>query len=138
MEGSARGFLETWKTCFANLNDPRVQASCAHLLMEIMAIAILAVTRGADDWTDRETGGKLRHDWLKTFWKLPKGIPSHDTFRRVFGLLGRKQFAACLFQWTQPLHEATGGQLIAIDGKALRRSFAQKSGQAMLHLVTAW
>lgn len=70
--------------------------------------------------------------------KLPKGIPSHDTFRRVFGLLGRKQFAACLFQWTQAIHEATGGKLIAIDGKALRRSFAKKSGKAMLHLVTAW
>jgi len=138
MEGSARGFWETLKTCFADLNDPRVQASCDHLLMDIIAIAILAVTCGADDWTDLETFGKLRHDWLKTFLKLPKGIPSHDTFRRVFGLLGRKQFAACLFQWTQAIHEATGGKLIAIDGKALRRSFAKKSGKAMLHLVTAW
>ena len=138
MEGSARGFWETLKTCFADLNDPRVQASCDHLLMDIIAIAILAVSCGADDWTDLETFGKLRHDWLKTFLKLPKGIPSHDTFRRVFGLLGRKQFAACLFQWTQAIHEATGGKLIAIDGKALRRSFAKKSGKAMLHLVTAW
>jgi len=138
LEGSAREFLETLQTCFADRNDPRVQASCDHLLLDIIAITILAVTCGADDWTDLETFGNLRHDWLKTFLKLPKGIPSHDTFRRVFGLLGRKQFAACLFQWTQAIHEATGGKLIAIDGKALRRSFAKKSGKAMLHLVTAW
>ncbi len=138
MEGTAHEFLQTLKTCFADLKDPRVQASCDHLLIDIIAISILAVTCGADDWTDLETFGKLRHEWLKRFLKLPKGIPSHDTFRRVFGLLDRKQFAACLFQWTQALHEAAGGKLIAIDGKALRRSFARKSGKAMLHLVTAW
>ena len=138
MEGTAKEFLQTLKTCFADLKDPRVQASCDHLLMDIIAITILAVTCGADDWTDLETFGKLRHEWLKTFLKLPGGIPSHDTFRRVFGLLDRKQFAARLFRWTKAIHEATGGKLIAIDGKALRRSFAKKSGKAMLHLVTAW
>jgi len=69
---------------------------------------------------------------------LPGGIPSHDTFRRVFGLLDRNQFAACLFRWTQALHEATGGKVIAIDGKTLRRSLSKKSGKAALHLVTAW
>ena len=138
MDGTTREFLETLGTCFADLEDPRVQASCDHLLRDIVAITILAVTCGADDWTDVETFGELRHDWLKTFLDLPHGIPSHDTFQRVFGLLNRNQFAACLFQWTQAIHEATGGKLIAIDGKALRRSFARKSGKAMLHLVTAW
>ena len=138
MEGTAKGFLLTLETCFVDLKDPRVQASCDHLLMDILAIAILAVACGADDWTDLETFGRLRHEWLKTFLKLPKGIPSHDTFRRVFGLLDRKQFAACLFRCTQAIQEATGGKLIAIDGKTLRSSFAKKSGKAMLHLVTAW
>ena len=138
MEGAAREFVTTLKTCLREVEDPRHEASCDHLLIDILAIAILAVTCGADDWTDLETFGKLRHDWLKTFLKLPHGIPSHDTFRRVFGLLDRQQFAAGLFQWTQAVHEATGGKLIAIDGKALRRSFARKSGKAMLHLVTAW
>lgn len=138
MEGAANEFLRTLESCFADLWDPRVQASCDHLLIDLLVISILAVTCGADDWTDLETFGKLRHAWLKLFLKLPGGIPSHDTFRRVFGLLDRKQFAACLFQWTQAIHEATGGKLIAIDGKALRRSFARKSGKAMLHLVTAW
>jgi len=138
MEGTSGEFLRILKNCFADLKDPRVQASCDHLLMDILAITILAVTCGADDWTDLETFGKLRQKWLKTFLKLPGGIPSHDTFRRVFGLLDRKQFSACLFAWTQAIHDATGGKLIGIDGKALRRSFSKKSGQAMLHLVTAW
>jgi len=138
MDGAARKFVETVTTCFAELKDPRVQASCDHRLLDILAITILGVTCGADDWTDLETFGRLRHDWLKTFLDLPGGIPSHDTFRRVLGLLDRKQFAACLFQWTQAIHEATGGKLLAIDGKALRRSFAKRSGKAMLHLVTAW
>jgi len=128
MEGTTREFLETWKSCFADLEDPRIQASCDHLLMDIIAITILAVTCGADDWTDLETFGKLRHAWLKTFLKLPGGIPSHDTFRRVLALLDRKQFAACLFGWTQAIHEATGGKLIAIDGKALLVRQAVRQG----------
>lgn len=138
MGAEAQGFVEGLKTCFADVKDPRIAASCEHSLLDILAIAVLAVTCGADDFTDMETFGRLRHAWLKTFLELPHGIPSHDTFRRVFGLLDRKQFAAGLFHWTQALHEATGGQLIAIDGKALRRSVAKKSGKAMLHLVTAW
>jgi predicted transposase YbfD/YdcC len=80
----------------------------------------------------------VRLDWLKTFLPLPGGAPSHDTFRRVFGLLDRNQFAAHLFRWTQALHEATGGKLIAIDGKTLRRTSATTSGLRALHLVTAW
>jgi predicted transposase YbfD/YdcC len=138
MDGAAQRFLEMLTTCFAELEDPRVQASCDHRLIDILAITILGVTCGADDWTDLETFGKLRYDWLKTFLELPGGIPSHDTFQRVLGLLDRKQFAAGLFQWTQAIHEATGGKLLAIDGKALRRSFRKRSGKAMLHLVTAW
>lgn len=138
MDGVAQEFMEGLRDRFAELEDPRVAASCAHLLIDILAITILAVASGADDWTDLETFGRLRHDWLKTFLELPGGIPSHDTFRRVLGLLDSRQFAACLFQWTQALHEATGGKLIAIDGKTLRRSLAKKSGKAALHLVTAW
>lgn len=138
MDGAACGFVEGLKSRFADLKDPRVAASCDHLLMDILAITILAVASGADDWTDLEVFGRMRQAWLKTFLALPGGIPSHDTFQRVFGLLDRKQFAACLFQWTQALHEATGGKLIAIDGKTLRRSFAKRTGKAALHLVTAW
>ena len=138
MDGAAQEFVEGLKHYFAALKEPRIAASCDHQLLDIVAIAILAVLCGADDWTDLQTFGRLRHEWLKTFLALPGGIPSHDTFRRVFGLLDRRQFAACLFQWTQALHEASGGKLIGIDGKTLRRSFAKRSGKAALHLVTAW
>jgi len=138
MEAVEKQFVEGLKKCFAELHDPRVHGRCDHLLIDILAIGLLAVMCGAEDWPDIEEFGKRRHDWLKNFLQLPQGIPSHDTFRRVFGLLDRKQFAACLFQWTQALHEATGGEVLAIDGKTARRSFAKKAGKGALHLVTAW
>lgn len=138
MDGEAQAFVEGLRQYFAELKDPRIAASCDHQLIDIIAITILAVLCGADDWTDVELFGRVRHDWLKTFLVLPNGTPSHDTFRRVFGLLDRRQFSACLFQWTQALHEASGGKLVGIDGKTLRRSFAKHSGKAALHLVTAW
>jgi predicted transposase YbfD/YdcC len=138
MDGAACEFVDGLKQYFAELKDPRIAASCDHLLIDIIAIMILAVICGADDWTDVETFGRLRHDWLKTFLTLPNGIPSHDTFRRVFGLLDRREFARCLFQWTQALHEASGGKLVGIDGKTMRRSFAKRLGKVALHLVTAW
>jgi predicted transposase YbfD/YdcC len=138
MDDAARGFLRGLHTCFDDLPDPRNENSCDHLLFDIIAVALLAVMCGADDWTDLETFAKLKLKWLKTFLLMPGGAPSHDTFRRVFGLLDRQQFAGCLFRWTQALHAATGGKLVAIDGKTLRRTFAKKSGLKALHLVTAW
>jgi predicted transposase YbfD/YdcC len=138
MDNGERDFLEGLTTCFAGVEDPRVVGRCDHLLLDVIAITILAVFCGAEDWPDFELFGETRKEWLKAFLQLPHGIPSHDTFRRVFGALERNQFAEALFRWTQALHEATGGKIIAIDGKALRRSFARKSGKAMLHLVTAW
>lgn len=138
MDADAQGFVSGLKRCFDGLRDPRVQGRCDHLLIDILAITLLAVMCGAEDWPEIEEFGKRRQAWLKTFLQLPGGIPSHDTFRRVFGMLDRKQFAICLFQWTQALHEATGGKLIAIDGKTARRSFRRKSNLAALHLVTAW
>lgn len=138
MDADANAFVVGLKTCFRPLPDPRVPGRCQHSLLDILAITLLAVMCGADDWPDIEVFAKKRHTWLKSFLTLPNGIPSHDTFRRVFGLLNRHQFAECLFQWTQALHEATGGKVIAIDGKTARRSFCKKSGLASLHLVTAW
>lgn len=138
MDDVGTSFVEGVRQCFADVQDPRVQASCEHPLLDILAITVLGVACGAEDFTDLELFGRKREAWLQTFLKLPNGIPSHDTFRRVLGVLQPEQFAAGLFRWTQALHEATGGKLIAIDGKALRRSFAKKSGKKMLHLVTAW
>ena len=107
-----------WRGCgnVSRVRDPRVQASCEHLLFDIVSISILAVACGANDWTDLETCGNKRRAWLATFLELPHGIPSHDTFRRVFGLLERREFAACLLQWTQALHEATAG---STNGRAM-------------------
>jgi predicted transposase YbfD/YdcC len=138
MDQTQREFVAGVERCFGRVVDPRVIGRCDHQLLDMVAILILAVLCGAEDWPDIEIFGRAREEWLKTFLPLRGGIPSHDTFRRVFGMLERNQFAEALFGWTQALHEATGGKLIAIDGKALRRSFAKKSGKAMLHLVTAW
>lgn len=134
----AEGFVAGLNSCFEDLEDPRVVGRCDHLLSDIVALSLLAVLCGAEDFPDIEVFGKRREDWLREFLELPNGIPSHDTFRRVMGALDRTQFAACLFEWTKSLHEATGGKLIAIDGKVLRRSMSKKSGLPALHLVTAW
>lgn len=138
MDGEALGFVDGVRDCFAELTDPRIQKSCEHLLFDILAIAVLAVACGANDWCGIATFARLREEWLRTFLKLPGGIPAHDTFRRVFGLLDRRQFAACLFQWTRALQEASGGKLISIDGKTLRRTGSRKQELKPLHLVTAW
>lgn len=130
--------VEGIRECFGNVRDPRVVGRCDHLLIDILTITILAVICGADDWTDIEVFGKVREAWLRQFLQLPKGIPSHDTFRRVFELLSRNQFAAGLLQWTRALQEATDSELVAIDGKTLRRSHRKRGGLAALHLVTAW
>ena len=138
MDAVAEGYVVGLQVCFEPLRDPRVIGRCDHLLIDILAIALLGVMCGAEDWPEIEEFGACREPWLRGFLKLPGGIPSHDTFRRVFGALDREQFAVCLFQWTQALHESTGGKGIAIDGKTARRSFNQKSNLSALHLVTAW
>jgi predicted transposase YbfD/YdcC len=138
MDGDAQGFLDGLRESFAEFKDPRNPNSCEHLLFDIVAIAVLSVACGADDWCGMASFAKIKLEWLKTFLELPGGAPSHDTFRRVFGLFDRDRFAASLFHWTQALQEATRGKLIAIDGKTLRRTFNKKSGLKALHLVTAW
>lgn len=138
MDDEARRFVEGLRYCFSDVEDPRVAGRCDHQLLDVMSITILGVMSHAEDWTDIELFGRERETWLKGFLELPNGIPSHDTFRRVFGLLDRHEFAAGLLRWTQALHEATGGKILSIDGKALRRSLRRKSGLPALHLVTMW
>jgi hypothetical protein len=97
-------------------------------------IAICGVICGADSWVDIELFGKTKLDWLKTFLKLPNGIPSHDTFGRVFGAINPEEFENSFMEWVQAINELTQGQVIAIDGKQLRGSqdsdliFAQTDG----------
>jgi predicted transposase YbfD/YdcC len=123
---------------FAGLTDPRIDRSRLHELLDIVAIAICAVVAGADSWDDIEDFGKVKHSWLKTFLALPNGIPSHDTFRRLFERLDPEEFQHCFLGWIEALHEATERRVVAIDGKTLRRSFDRAKGQSALHLVHAW
>ena len=99
-------------------------------------IAICGVICGCNDWQQIATFAKSRHDWLKKFLRLPNGVPSHDTFERVFDRLDPQAFQACFRDWMQALHEALGLSQIAIDGKTLRGSGT--AGRQTLHLVSAW
>jgi predicted transposase YbfD/YdcC len=124
------------KKHFRKLRDPRVAGRRKHLLLDLVAIAICAAICGCNDWQQTVTFAYGRRDWLKKFLALPHGIPSHDTFERVFDLLAPDQFQACFRDWMQALHEALGLSTIAIDGKTLRGSGV--GGRKSLHLVSAW
>lgn len=123
---------------FGDLEDPRVERTKLHKLMDILVIAICAVIAGADNWEDVEEFGKSRLEWLKTFLELPNGIPSHDTFTRVFARLDPEQFQACFLRWMKAVSEVIGGQVIAIDGKFVRGSQDQKLGKTAIDMVSAW
>ena len=123
---------------FATLSDPRVNRTKKHKLLDIIIIAICAVICGADGWVAVEAFGHAKHDWLATFLQLPYGIPSHNTFGRVFGVLDSKQFERCFFNWIAAVSELTQGEIIPIDGKQLRRSHDREDGKAAIHLVSAW
>lgn len=123
---------------FDGLEDPRMDRTKLHSLGDILVITICAVICGADEWTEVELFGKSKHAWFKTFLALPNGIPSHDTFGRVFSRLDPKQLELCFQNWIAAMAECTGGQLIAIDGKTIRRSFDKGDNKAAIHMVSAW
>ena len=123
---------------FSKLEDPRIDRQKLHPLMDIIVIAICAVICGAETWVDIENFGKARLEWFKKFLELPNGVPSHDTFGRVFGLLKAEAFEACFFDWVQAVNQVTRGQVIAIDGKEVRHSFDTFVGKKAIHLVSAW
>lgn len=123
---------------FEGLPDPRTGNAKAHIFLEILIIAILAVICGADGWSDVELFGKNKKTWLKTFLKLPKGIPSHDTFGRVFAKIKPEAFQKRFMEWVQAVEKLTVGQVIAVDGKKLRRSYNQETGKAAIYMVSAW
>jgi predicted transposase YbfD/YdcC len=123
---------------FAALEDPRHATQRRHKLIEMIVIAIAATLSGADGWSGVETFGKAKEAWLRTFLELPEGIPSHDTFGRVFGLIHPERFAACFRQWSAAVAELIPAEIIAVDGKTLRRSHHRGKGLAALHMVSAW
>jgi len=130
--------LPTLEQHFGNLTDPRIDRTKLHKLLDILVIAICAVIAGADNWEDVEEFGKARLEWFRTFLELPNGIPSHDTFTRVFARLDPEQFQACFIGWMKSVAEVIGGQVIAIDGKVLRRSHDKGIGKAAIDMVSAW
>lgn len=123
---------------FIPIEDPRIERSKKHKLIDIIVIAICGVICGAEDWVAIERFGRAKLEWFQTFLALPNGIPSHDTFGRVFGLLNPEQFQHSFLNWVQALAEVSLGQIIAIDGKMLRHSFDRGLGKAAIHMVSAW
>jgi predicted transposase YbfD/YdcC len=126
---------------FDQVPDPRQPSNAQrHLLLDLLSIALCAMLSGAEAFTAMESFGQEKHQWLKERLglQLPGGIPSHDTFRRLFAHLNPQAFGAAMQAWTQALQQATQGQVIALDGKSVRRSFDTATGKGALHLVNAW
>jgi predicted transposase YbfD/YdcC len=128
--------LPTIKKFFRLLPDPRVKGRSRHLLVDVVVIAICAVIADCDDWSDIAQFGQQREAWFRRFLKLPHGIPSHDTFERVFAALNRRAFQRCCIQWFMAVGECLGLGHIAIDGKTQRGS--GNDALRPLHVVSAW
>jgi predicted transposase YbfD/YdcC len=122
---------------FAKLTDPR-RREVVHPLINIVTIAICAVICGADDFVSIAEFGRQKQKWFAKFLDLSAGIPSHDRFNAVLAALQPAEFEKCLLSWVAALHEITQGQLVAIDGKTLRRSFDAASSKSAIHMVSAW
>jgi predicted transposase YbfD/YdcC len=123
---------------FADLADPRQEDRCHHKLIDILFIAVCAVICGADGFTDMEEFGLSKEAWLRQFLELPNGIPSHDTFGRVFARLKPAEFQRCFLGWVRAVSDQTQHEIIPIDGKKVRRSHDRASGQRAIELVSAW
>jgi predicted transposase YbfD/YdcC len=129
--------MERFRACFAELDDPRTGNAQRHELDEIVMIALLAILCGAETCVDMALFGRSKEPLLRRFLRLPGGVPSHDTFSRVFRLLDPAAFEACFARYLAALSARVQG-VVAIDGKTVRRSFDRQKGQAPLHLVSAW
>lgn len=123
---------------FADLRDPRVERTKLHPLLSVVAIALCGVICGADSWVEVAEFGVARQEWLAGWLDLPAGIPSHDTFGRVFAVLDPVAFEACFAGWVRAAAAATNGQVVALDGKVLRGSHDHGTGRTALDLVSAW
>lgn len=122
---------------FATIKDPRI-SNRAHELVDILTIAICAVICGATDWVGVETIAKAKEEWFRNFLKLPNGIPSHDTFGRIFQRIDPEQFENSFVSWIQAISKLLPDEVVAIDGKRLRRSHDRGIGKEAIHMVSAW
>ena len=124
---------------FSELKDPRQEKhSTRHNLVDILMLTIIAVICGADSWVDIERFGKAKENWLKSFLELPNGIPSHDTIGNLFSRLSSTQLQSCFLKWVKGLFDISNGEIIAIDGKTLRRSYDKANNKPAIHMVSAW
>ena len=122
---------------FENLTDPRVERGFNHDLIEMIFLALTATICGANGWADVERFCQSKRKWFRRFVKLEHGVPSHDTFGRVFARLDSAEFLAAMHSWVDAFAGSLRGQGVAIDGKTLRGSFDRAAGQSPLHTITA-
>jgi predicted transposase YbfD/YdcC len=130
--------LQAIEEHFSKVVDPRKDRTKEHKLIDIIVIAICAVICGAEGWTDIENFGKSKISWLNTFLELPNGIPSHDTFGRVFSQLDAQQFQLAFYEWVWAVNEIIQGQIVNIDGKRLGGSEDKLLGKRAIYMVSAW
>lgn len=122
--------------CFDEIEDPRIDRTLDHKLIDILVIGLCSMITIGENFTDMETFGKAKYEWLKTFLELPKGIPSHDTFNRVFSAINPDHFLECFVRWARTLCSSLQDEVVAIDGKALRG--ALNKGEKLPYIVSAW
>ena len=123
---------------YRDLPDPRSERNQDHPLISSVFIAICGTISGADNWVDIEAYGKAKADWLKTLVPLPHGIPSHDTFGRVFRFINPQAFQERFLEWVRQIGQGPAGEVIAMDGKQMRRSKDGPAGKEGLYMVSAW
>jgi hypothetical protein len=123
---------------FKDLKDPRIKRAKKHRLIDILVIALGSSLVGGDGFKDMELFGNSKREWLEQFLDLPNGIPSHDTFGRVFARLDPKQFHQCFLSWTQSVSALTQGTVVSLDGKTVRASFDRATELSPIHMVSAW
>ena len=122
--------------CLDGVPDPRVERTRDHTLIDILVIGTCCLLCGGEGFTDMATFGRAQHEWLKTFLELPGGIPSHDAFNRVFSAIDPDCFMECFTQWVRSLQPLLDGEIVAVDGKALRRAYDREA--SIPYIVSAW
>ena len=138
MAGERSVLIESLGQCFNTIEDPRCAGKIEHRLIEVLVVAVCAVMACAESWGDIALHGRSKLAWLRTFLKLANGIPSHDTFRRVFTLIDPDAFEAGFTTWVGSLVDRFDREVVAVDGKTVRRSFDRGRERSPLHVVSAW
>src|SRR5262245_20060494 len=123
---------------FQTLEDPRIERTKKHQLLDILVIAVCTLLTGGEGFQDMELFGKSKRAWLHTFLALPHGIPSHDTFGRVFARLNPQRFQECFLSWPRAVAQLTQGTLISLDGQTVKASFDRATACSPLHMLSAW